>query len=312
LPHNPHKQHVSQTQTVSQQQQIKPLKTWLCTTFALIAFAANSVLCRLALKGDEIDPSSFTAVRLVAGAIVLVAILKITSRQTSKNTRGSWGAALMLFLYAVTFSFAYMSLDTGTGALVLFGSVQLTIVLIGYFRGTRLRVLEWLGMAVAFGGLIYLVLPGVTAPSIIGFILMAVAGAAWGIYTLSGRGSLNPLMDTTFNFMRTIPLVAILAIVVLEDVQLSTQGILLAVISGGITSGIGYTIWYTALGGLSATEAAVVQLAVPVIAAIGGVIFVAEIFSQRLVISTVLTLGGILMVTLGRLYLERLSRSSKT
>ena len=159
-------------QSVSQRQQSEPVKIWLYTIFSLIAFAANSVLCRLALKGDEIDPSSFTIVRLVAGVVVLFVILQITAKQNSKKTKGSWGAALMLFLYAVTFSFAYMSLDTGTGALVLFGAVQITIVLIGYIRGIKLRVLEWLGMVIAFGGLIYLVLPNITAPSIIGFILI--------------------------------------------------------------------------------------------------------------------------------------------
>lgn len=281
-------------------QQSRPAKTLLCTTFSLIAFAANSVLCRLALKGGEIDPSSFTAVRLVAGAVVLAVILQVTAGEKGKKSRGGWWAALMLFLYAVTFSFAYTSLDTGTGALVLFGTVQLTIVLIGYFRGVKLRVLEWSGMIIAFGGLAYLVLPGVKAPSMIGFMLMAAAGAAWGIYTLSGRESINPLADTAFNFIRTIPLVIVLVIVALQDIQLSAQGILLAAISGGVASGIGYTLWYTALGGLSATESAVVQLAVPVIAAMGGVIFVSESLSQRLVISTVLTLSGILMVTLGQ------------
>ena len=243
---------------------------------------------------------------------MLAVILKMTARQDVKQSRGSWVAALMLFLYAVTFSFAYLSLDTGTGALVLFGAVQFTIVLIGFFRGNKLSVLEWLGMAIAFGGLVYLVLPGVTTPSVVGFVLMAIAGAAWGIYTIIGRGSSSPLADTAFNFARTIPLVFVLAIVAIASVQLSMEGILLAAISGGVASGIGYTLWYTALGGLSATQAAVVQLAVPIIAAFGGVIFVAESVSQRLLISVALTLGGILMVTLGRHFFMRLGHSSNT
>ena len=287
------------------------MKTLFYTALSLIAFAANSVLCRMALKGDEIDPSSFTAIRLLAGATVLFLIMKATTKRDYERTRGSWTAALMLFLYAVTFSFAYVSLDTGTGALVLFGAVQITIVVIGRFRGNKLGVLEWSGMAIAFGGMVYLVLPIITTPSVAGFALMAIAGAAWGIYTLSGKGSVNPLADTAHNFARAIPLVFILAIASLTNIQWSIEGVLLAVISGSVASGIGYTLWYTALGGLSATEAAAVQLAVPIIAAFGGVVFVSESVSQRLLISAVLTVGGILMVILGRRYIGRLARSSK-
>ena len=287
------------------------IRTLLFTAFSLVAFAANSVLCRLALKGGEIDPASFTVIRLLTGAMVLVFILRFTAKREAPQARGSWTAAAMLFLYAVTFSFAYLSLDTGTGALVLFGAVQITIVLIGRLRGNRLGILEWAGMAIAFGGLVYLVKPSVTTPSAVGFALMAIASAAWGIYTLSGKGSVNPLADTRFNFVRTIPLVMVLAIAGLANQQLSMEGILLAAISGGIASGIGYTLWYTALGGLSTTEAAAVQLTVPIIAAFGGVIFVSEPVSQRLLISTVLTLGGILMVIGGRHYFHGSEQNTK-
>jgi drug/metabolite transporter (DMT)-like permease len=210
----------------------------------------------------------------------------------------------MLFLYAITFSFAYITLDTGTGALILFGSVQITMILLSIISGYRLHVSEWMGVIFAFAGFVYLVLPGVTAPSAVGFLLMTTAGFAWGVYTIKGRDSANPLSDTAYNFSRSIPLVMVLAALSFRYVHLSAAGIMLAMISGGITSGVGYTIWYTALGGLSATLAAVVQLSVPVIAASGGVIFVSEQISMRLILSALLILGGILMVILGRYYLS--------
>jgi len=280
------------------------IKTIALTSLSLVAFAANSVLCRLALKDGAIDPASFTMVRLLAGVFVLMVILKSTGRRDNDSSEGSWTAALMLFIYAAAFSFAYVTLDTATGALILFGAVQLTMVIAGWIKGARLTLVEWLGMAVAFGGLVYLVLPGVTAPAPLGFALMTFAGAAWGLYTLFGRGSTNPLADTTYNFVRSLPfvilLVAVTAIVSTGNFQLSTNGVLLAAISGGIASGIGYAIWYTALRGLSGTVAAVVQLAVPVIAALGGVVFVSEAISQRLLISAALTLGGRFLVTTQR------------
>lgn len=281
------------------------LKTSLFTALSLAAFAANSVLCRLALKGGEIDPASFTIIRLLTGSIVLFLILRFSTKQEGSRARGRWSAAAMLFVYAVAFSYAYLSLDTGTGALVLFGAVQITMVIIGCLRGDRLGKMEWIGMAIAFGGLVYLVKPSLTTPSVIGFGLMVIAGAAWGLYTLSGKGSLNPLADTAFNFARTIPMVAVLAIAALTvsgpaGFRQSADGVLLAALSGGVASGIGYTLWYTALRGLSTTESAAVQLAVPIIAAFGGVIFVSEMISRRLLIASVLTLGGILMVILGR------------
>ncbi|MBT8374859.1 MAG: DMT family transporter [Deltaproteobacteria bacterium] len=278
---------------------------------ALIAFAANSVLCRLALGERTIDASGFTVIRLLAGAMVLFAIISIKGNKTDLVTKGSWSASLMLFLYAITFSFAYITLDTGTGALILFGSVQITMILLSLISGDRLHITEWTGVIIAFIGFVYLILPGVTTPSAIGFLLMIVAGIAWGVYTLKGRSSDDPLMDTAFNFLRTVPLVIILAIITVKNVHYSYEGILLAAISGGITSGIGYAIWYVALGGLSATQAAVVQLLVPVIAAIGGIIFVSETLTLRLIVSATMILGGILMVVLGRYYFGRLRLKSK-
>jgi drug/metabolite transporter (DMT)-like permease len=276
---------------------IKPL---VFTTLALIAFAANSVLCRLALGEKTIDAAGFTSVRLLSGALVLFCILKFSNKKNGSSTKGSWSAAFMLFLYAVTFSFAYLTLNTGTGALILFGSVQITMILRSLFSGNRLLPIEWMGVIVAFSGIVYLVLPGVTAPSFTGFSLMTLAGIAWGLYTLKGRGSANPLSDTTYNFLRSVPFMIVLGMFFFQNVHISREGVILAAISGGITSGIGYTLWYMALRGLSATQAAVVQLSVPVIAGFGGIVFISEPISLRLALSALLTLGGILMVILGR------------
>lgn len=281
-------------------------KTIVFTGLALIAFAANSVLCRLALGERAIDASSFTIIRLLSGAIVLLMILIINRNKTDSSSKGSWPASFMLFLYAVTFSFAYVTLDTGTGALILFGSVQITMILLSIIYGNRLHIAELAGVLIAFIGFVYLILPGVTTPSVMGFFLMLISGIAWGIYTLKGRDSKSPLMDTAYNFVRTIPLIVILAIVTIQDIHLSSEGILLAVLSGAIASGIGYSIWYVALGGLSVMQAAVLQLLVPVIAALGGVIFVSEEISLRLTVSATMILGGVLIVVFGRNYFVQL------
>ena len=277
------------------------IKTLVFTLLALVAFAANSILCRLALGENSIDASSFTAIRLLSGAVVLMAILK-ANKQKNSSAKGNWLAGSMLFVYAITFSFAYITLSTGTGALILFGSVQITMILISLASGHRLHISEWAGVSIAFAGFVYLVLPGVSSPPLGGFILMTMAGIAWGIYTLKGRGSKNPLADTAYNFLRTLPLVIILTMITIHNAHYTTEGVLLAVLSGAIASGIGYTIWYIALGGLSATQAAVVQLFVPVIAALGGVIFVSEPITLRLTLSGITILGGILLVVLGRYY----------
>ena len=271
---------------------------------ALVAFAANSVLCRLALGTGAIDAASFTIIRLFSGVIVLFAIATFVTTDShetgSTQSRGSWQASAMLFLYACAFSFAYISLDTGTGAVILFGVVQITMILLSLFAGIKLQRAEWAGIGVAFAGFVYLLMPGVSAPSLTGFLLMTTAGIAWGIYTLKGRNSSNPLLETTYNFLRTIPLVCILLLLTFRDAELSFRGVALASLSGGLASGVGYTIWYGALRGLSSTQAAVVQLSVPVIAALGGVVIVSEPITARLLLSTGLILGGILLVVFSR------------
>jgi drug/metabolite transporter (DMT)-like permease len=256
----------------------------------------------MALGENAIDASSFTVVRLLSGAVTLIVILKSAARKDSAFTKGSWLSALMLFLYAIAFSLAYISLDIGTGALVLFGAVQITMILSTIISGNKLHISEWLGVFLAFAGFIYLVLPKLTTPSFLGCVLMTTAGMAWGIYTLRGGKSVHPLADTACNFVRTTPLVIVLALIAMSTIQLSWRGIVLAVISGAVASGIGYTVWYIALRGLSATEAAVVQLSVPVIAAIGGIAFLSEAITARLIFSAVMILGGILIVVLGRYY----------
>lgn len=277
------------------------IKTIVFTGFALLAFAGNSILCRLALGEQSIDAGSFTLIRLLSGIAMLFLIIQLSAPASHSQSKGSWQAAAMLFLYAISFSYAYLSLDTGTGALILFGAVQITMILVSLFMGYRLHYAEWIGMGLAFSGFVYLVLPNVTTPSFLGFVLMAIAGIAWGFYTLKGRGSNSPLHDTAYNFLRTLPfLLPLLIWLIGWQAHLSTQGVLLAISSGAVTSGIGYAIWYAALGGLTATQAAVLQLLVPVISALGGVIFSGEAISQRLVIASVLVLGGILTVILGR------------
>ncbi len=282
------------------------LRTIFLTSLALIAFAANTVLCRLALGSGTIDAASFTVVRLISGAVVLFLIITLNRTHSSAITRGSWFASAALFIYAIAFSYAYITLDTATGALILFGAVQITMILLSVISGNRLHLSEWLGVVLAFCGFVYLILPGVTTPSLIGFILMTLSGIAWGIYTLKGRGSQNPLRDTAYNFIRTLPVVVILGLLTIPSQHYSQVGIVYAILSGALASGIGYTIWYIALGSLSATQAAVVQLFVPVIAAAGGVWLVDESISLRLVIAAIMILGGILLVVLGRYYFVQL------
>ena len=288
------------------------LKLIVLTGLALIAFAANSVLCRLALGNDAIDASSFTVIRLLSGSITLFIMISTIRKPAEQSSKGSWAASFMLFLYAITFSYAYISLDTATGALILFGSVQITMILLSLFSGTRLHLTEWFGVVIAFAGFIYLLLPGVSTPSVTGFILMTIAGFSWGIYTLKGRGSKSPLSDTAYNFIRTTPFVVLIAISTISNTNFTSEGVLLAVLSGSVTSGIGYTIWYIALGGLSSIQAAVLQLSVPIIAAIGGVVFVSEAITLRLTISAAMVLGGILIVVLGKYYFSQHKAEEKT
>lgn len=276
------------------------LLTALYTALAIVAFSSNSLLNRLALGRDSIDAVSYTTVRLLSGALVLWAISLLQKRRTGSDVRGNWISAAMLFLYAIAFSFAYLSLSAGTGALLLFGSVQMTMILVSLRSGELPHPLEWAGIALAFGGLVYLVLPGLEAPSVPGSALMMVAGVAWGVYSLRGRVSGSPLGDTTGNFIRAVPLILLILLLSRDSVQLSRTGILLALLSGAVASGLGYVIWYAALAGLSATRAAVVQLTVPVLAAWGGVLILAEEISLRLILAGALILGGIALAIAGR------------
>lgn len=277
-------------------------QTAVLTGITLFAFAANSVLCRLALGAGAIDAASFTAVRLVSGALMLLGILALKS-QKAPGPQGSWASTFWLALYAITFSYAYLSLSAGTGALILFGAVQATMIGWALRAGERPGVIEWVGLVVALSGVVYLVLPGVTAPSPVGSALMALAGVGWGFYSLRGRGAADPLGDTARNFVRSVPLVVAalgVALVAPGQEHVSMRGVMLAVASGALASGVGYAVWYTALRGLTATRAAIVQLAVPVIAAFGGVIFAAETITLRLAVSSALILGGVGAATLSR------------
>lgn len=287
---------------------INPIKIIAATVFALLAFAANSVLCRLALGENAIDPSSFTIIRLISGIIILMAVMQLSekSNNVKLKSKGSWLAASMLFIYAIAFSFGYVSLDTGTGALILFGSVQITMIITSVISGNKLHISEWLGLLIAFSGFVYLIIPDLVTPSLMGFMLMTISGVAWGFYTLLGRTSQSPLSDTVYNFLRTSPFILVLIFFGLNDIHLTYTGIVLAVLSGAIASGLGYFVWYIALKGLSVTQAAVVQLFVPIIAATGGVIFTHELITLRLIESSALVLGGILMVILGRYYFAHL------
>jgi len=279
---------------------ISPIRTAALTVCTLVAFAANSVLCRLALGEKAIDPAGFTMLRLVSGAAMLWVIVIATKGSQGPEQRGTWVSAAWLFLYAAAFSFAYVDLETGTGALILFGAVQITMIVGGLRSGERPHPTQWVGLALAFGGLVYLVAPGMTAPPLVGSALMALAGVTWGLYSLRGRGVRHPTAVTADNFIRSVPLVLVLALLFMPDLSLSSKGVLLAVVSGALTSGLGYVLWYAALRGLSATQAATVQLAVPVLAALGGVVVMSETISGRLVVSGVAILGGVLLAVLTR------------
>lgn len=274
-----------------------PLRIFALTTAAMIAFAANSLLCRLALRDTQIDPASFTSLRLLSGAVMLW--LLVRGRQSGATTKiGSWRSALALFVYAATFSFAYVSLPAGTGALLLFGAVQATMIVGGWRAGERLALGQASGLALAFAGLVILVLPGVSAPPLPGALLMLIAGIAWGLYSLRGRGIENPTAATAGNFLRALPMALVLSLLFFSSVRYDARGAFFALLSGALASGLGYAVWYTALRELRATSAASVQLSVPVLAALAGVVFLGEAITLRLLLATVAILGGIALVLL--------------
>jgi drug/metabolite transporter (DMT)-like permease len=275
-------------------------RVFVLTALAMCAFAGNSLLCRLALAGTSIDPATFTTIRIVSGAAALWLIVSLRNRKADSSRAGSWLSALALFAYAAGFSFAYVRLSAGTGALLLFGAVQATMIGYGLWGGERLKAGQWLGLAAAVGGLIGLLLPGITAPPLHSAALMLGAGVAWGVYSLRGKRSHDALADTAGNFMRAAPFALALTVAMLSLASMDRIGALYAIASGALTSGVGYAIWYTALKGLKATSAATVQLSVPVITAIGGVVLLGEQITLRLVIASAAILGGIALVILER------------
>lgn len=268
---------------------------------ALLAFAGNSILCRLALGAAAIDPASYTTVRLVSGALTLWLIVRFRGgSRAASGLRRSWMAGALLFLYAITFAYAYLSLSAGTGALILFASVQLTMLAIAMRSGEKPLLLEWGGWVAAMSGLVYLVLPGIAAPSLAGSTLMMAAGIAWGVYSLLGRGIANPVQATADNFLNSVPLILLVALAQWPQLGATPIGLTWALLSGSVTSGLGYVAWYAALPRLSATRAATVQLAVPVIAAAGGVALLAEPVTFQMLAAATLILGGIGLSLLAR------------
>jgi drug/metabolite transporter (DMT)-like permease len=264
----------------------------------MIAFASNSLLCRAALKQTGIDAATFTSARILSGAVALYLIVRL--RNKSARDAGTWASALALFSYAAAFSFAYKTLAAGTGALLLFGAVQATMILWSLRKGERLDALQWLGLGLAVTGLIVLVFPGLSAPPIGGSILMVVAGVAWGVYSLRGKGETQPINATAGNFLRAVPFAALVSLISLPLTRLDRLGLLYALASGAITSGIGYVIWYAALPGLKAASAATVQLSVPVLAATGGIILLGEPITGRYLLASIAVLGGIALVVIER------------
>jgi drug/metabolite transporter (DMT)-like permease len=271
----------------------------LLTAVAMAAFAANSLLCRMALGARLIDAASFTTIRIVCGALFLSLLVLVRHGRATRMPLDAIAAAA-LFGYAIAFSLAYLELSAGTGALILFGAVQVTMILAGLVRGERLSGPGWLGLLAACLGLLMLLLPGLSAPPIRSALLMAGAGIAWGIYSLRGRGGVDPLQSTASNFVWAVPLALLSLLPLRQPWPATTRGIVLAAASGAIASGLGYVMWYAALRRLQAIPAATVQLSVPVIAALGGVLLLSERLTPRLVVCAVIVLGGIATVLRSR------------
>lgn len=266
------------------------------TALALLAFAGNSLLCRLALSRTQIDAASFTTMRLVSGAAVLWLLLALRGARAGGS--GNWPSALALFAYAAGFSFSYLHLPAGAGALILFGAVQTTMISVGLWRGERLGAAQLAGLALAGCGLAGLLLPGLSAPPLGSALLMLVAGIAWGVYSLRGRGAGDPLAVTAGNFLRAAPMALALSLLLAGTVHPDPAGLGYAVLSGALASGMGYAIWYAALPQLKASTAATVQLSVPVLAAMGGVLLLDETLTLRLLAASAAILGGIALVVL--------------
>ncbi|MFB2640448.1 DMT family transporter [Shewanella bicestrii] len=267
------------------------------TTLTMFAFACNSILCRLALKDGSIDAGSFTLIRLLSGAIML---WLLSLNKPALEAKGHWGSALALFVYAAGFSYAYINMTASMGALLLFGAVQATMIGYGLYRKEIFNTRQWLGLACAAAGLIFLQLPGLSAPPLMSSLLMISAGVAWGIYSIKGKGAKHPIPVSAGNFIRTVPMALLLMLLVRDPLAVSQMGIIYALASGAIASGLGYAIWYSILPLLSSTYAATVQLSVPLIAAVGGVLLLGEPLSLRLLLASCAILGGIALVVLSK------------
>lgn len=263
----------------------------LATSFALLAFAANSLLCRMALRDTAIDPASFTSVRLVSGALTLWVLAWMRSKDFSVG--GTWSSACALIVYAIGFSFAYVAVTAGTGALLLFGAVQLTMIFAGVATGERVNLRIAIGWLLAAAGLIILVLPGLSAPPPLQAAFMLAAGVAWGIYSLRGRGSRDPLRDNAGNFIRSVPAALLVSALLWRHLSFDRNGMVLALLSGSVTSGMGYAAWYAALPRLKALAAASLQLTVPLLASFGGIMLFGESVTLRLAAASILLLGGV-------------------
>src|SRR5712691_8664494 len=287
---------------------MNPTRLFILTSLAMIAFASNSLLCRAALTQTSIDAATFTFVRIFSGAAALWLILRIqsllrvdrTASPSVERSAGNWLSAAALFVYAAAFSFAYNTLSAGTGALLLFGAVQATMILWGLRKGEKLHAIQIVGLVAAVTGLVALLFPGLSAPPIGGSILMLGAGVAWGIYSLRGKGETKAVSATAGNFVRAVPFATVVSLILLPWARLDRAGILYAIISGAITSGLGYVIWYRALPGLRASSAATVQLSVPVLAATGGILLLGEGITLRYLLASLAILGGIALVVIER------------
>jgi len=286
------------------------LKATLFTIIALVAFAANSLLCRLALAQGYIDAWNFTVIRLLSGAVCLAIIMLLYTKQLNKkaqlsssviNDIGSWRSSVSLLIYALCFSIAYIELDTGMGALILFSAVQFTMIGWGIYKQERLTAVQWLAFIVAFAAFVYLMLPSQTAPPVMAAVLMSISGVAWGIYSIRGKACVSPLRATTYNFIRSLLVLPILIVVGMSQLKnVRMEGVLLAIASGAIASGVGYSIWYVAMPLLKSTHAAIVQLCVPVLAAIAGAVFLSETLTVQFMLPSSIILLAVLVFTLNK------------
>jgi drug/metabolite transporter (DMT)-like permease len=275
---------------------LSPARILALTSLTMVAFAGNSLLCRMALKQTSIDPASFTTIRLVSGALTLWLLAR--TRHGTATGGGNWLSALALFAYAANLSFASVNLSVAMGALLLFGAVQATMIGHGLWAGERLGRMQFVGLVLAFVGLVGLLLPGLSAPPLLDSALMLGSGIAWGIYSLRGKGAGNPTRVTAGNFLRAAPIAIALTLYTMNGTSLDQAGIGYALLSGTLTSGMGYAIWYRVLPALKATHASIVQLSVPVIAALGGIVFLGEALTLRLTLASAAILGGIALVIL--------------